>query len=43
MNLEAVGRLAAQLLFAAIDGNRQPGTHQVACRLVTRASTALAT
>ena len=43
MNLEAVGRLAAQLLFAAIDGQREPGMHKVACRLVTRASTALAT
>ncbi|MEA5116968.1 MAG: LacI family DNA-binding transcriptional regulator [Propionicimonas sp.] len=39
MNLEEVGRLAAQLLFAAVDGDHHPGLHSVPTRLVTRAST----
>ncbi len=43
MNLEEVGRIAAQMLFAAIDGDRNPGQHRVACRVVTRGSTAAAT
>ena len=40
MNLEAVGKKAAELLFAAIDGVRQPNVHSVRCRLVIRASSA---
>jgi LacI family transcriptional regulator len=40
MNLQEVGRVAAELLFAAIEGNRQPGVHQVQTRLVARGSTA---
>lgn len=39
MNLELVGRRAAQLLFAAIDGNPEPGVHMVATRLVNRQTT----
>ncbi|MCI2956232.1 LacI family transcriptional regulator [Agromyces atrinae] len=42
MRLEEVGRLAAELLFTAIDGDYRVGTHSVATRLVTRGSTALA-
>ena len=41
MNLEEVGKVAAELLFAAIDGDRQPGLHTVRCRLVVRGSSAL--
>jgi LacI family transcriptional regulator, galactose operon repressor len=40
MNLEALGRLAAQRLFAAIDGTLGSGVETVAPRLVTRESTA---
>lgn len=39
MNLEEVGRLAAQLLFDAMDGNPRPGQHTVEGRVVVRAST----
>jgi LacI family transcriptional regulator len=39
MNLEELGRVAAQLLFAAMDNNMEPGTHEVACRVVPRSST----
>jgi LacI family transcriptional regulator len=39
MNLEEVGRVAAQMLFAAIDGEREPGYHTVSCRVVMRGST----
>jgi LacI family transcriptional regulator len=41
MNLEEVGKLAAELLFAAIDGNKEPGIRTVRCRLVLRGSSAL--
>ncbi|WP_285114122.1 LacI family DNA-binding transcriptional regulator [Leifsonia sp. fls2-241-R2A-40a] len=41
MNLKELGRVAAQLLFRAIDGDAAPGVHEVPCRLVTRESTAL--
>lgn len=41
MNLKELGRVAAQLLFRAIDGDAEPGVHEVPCRLVTRESTAL--
>lgn len=41
MNLEEVGRKAAQLLFAAIDGTTEAGVHAVSTRLVSRGSTAL--
>lgn len=40
MQLQEVGRVAARLLFAAIDGDSQPGRHKIACRVVTRDSTA---
>ena len=39
MNLARVGRMAAQILLAAIDGNRIHGTHLVPCQLVLREST----
>ena len=39
MNLSEVGRNAAQLLLAAIDGRHSRGTRLVACQLVVRAST----
>jgi LacI family transcriptional regulator len=39
MDLEALGRTAAQRLFAAIDGTEGRGVQQLPCRLVTRAST----
>jgi LacI family transcriptional regulator len=41
MQLEELGRLAARRLFAAIDGDGQPGAQSVACRLVIRGSTTL--
>jgi LacI family transcriptional regulator len=41
MNLELVGQRAAQLLFAAMEGNLQPGHHSVSTKLITRESTAL--
>ena len=41
MNLKELGRVAAQLLFRAIDGDAAAGLHNVPCRLVTRGSTAL--
>ncbi|GGN91955.1 LacI family transcriptional regulator [Actinoplanes lobatus] len=40
MNLEQLGRLAAQRLFAAIGGTLGSGTETVPCRLITRESTA---
>jgi len=40
MNLEELGRLAAQRLFAAIDGTLGSGVETIACRLITRESTA---
>jgi LacI family transcriptional regulator len=40
MNLEQVGKVAAQMLFEAIDGEPQGGSHTVACRVVMRGSTA---
>jgi LacI family transcriptional regulator len=40
MNLEELGRLAAQRLFAAIDGTLGSGTETIGCRLITRESTA---
>jgi LacI family transcriptional regulator len=40
INLEHLGRVAAQRLFAAIDGIPQSGIERLPCRLVTRASTA---
>ncbi|MEL7975696.1 LacI family DNA-binding transcriptional regulator [Isoptericola sp. F-RaC21] len=39
MNLEQVGRVAAQRLFAAIDGERASGVEELPCRIVTREST----
>ncbi len=41
MNLERVGRKAAKLLFAAIDGKTSPGLHNIPTSLVTRESTSL--
>ena len=41
MNLEELGRQAAQRLFAAIEGDEQSGIESLPCRLVIRASTAL--
>ncbi|MFF1635201.1 LacI family DNA-binding transcriptional regulator [Leifsonia sp. NPDC058248] len=41
MNLEELGRQAAQRLFAAMDGDEQSGIESLPCRLVVRASTAL--
>ncbi|WP_436763595.1 LacI family DNA-binding transcriptional regulator [Streptosporangium sp. V21-05] len=40
MNLESLGRTAAQHLFAAIDGRATPGVHRMPCRLIIRGSTA---
>ena len=42
MDLQELGRRAARLLFAAIDGEAHPGIHSVATRLVARGSTSLA-
>jgi len=39
MNLQEVGRLAAQLLFEAMDGSPRPGEHVVPGRVVVRNST----
>ena len=38
MNLAGIGRKAAELLLAAIDGELNPGAHLVPCELVVRAS-----
>ncbi|MEO3856558.1 LacI family DNA-binding transcriptional regulator [Acrocarpospora sp. B8E8] len=38
MNLERLGRTAAQHLFAAIDGKATPGVHRMPCRLIIRES-----
>lgn len=40
MNLQEVGKVAAELLFAAIDGQADPGRHSVRCRVVPRGSSA---
>ncbi|MFI0450191.1 LacI family DNA-binding transcriptional regulator [Actinomadura sp. 6N118] len=40
MNLERLGRAAAQHLFTAIDGGAGGGVHRMPCRLVVRDSTA---
>ena len=39
MNLTQLGRYAAELLLAAIDGNPAHGLHRLGCRLVVRDST----
>lgn len=39
MDLEALGRMAAQSLFAAIDGAERSGVQTLPCRLVVRGST----
>jgi LacI family transcriptional regulator len=39
MNLEVLGRTAAQRLFAAIDGRATPGINRMPCRLIIREST----
>lgn len=39
MNFQEVGRLAAQLLFDAMNGNPRPGSHPVGGRVFNRAST----
>lgn len=39
MNLEQVGRVAAQRLFAAIEGRPASGLEELPCRVVTREST----
>jgi LacI family transcriptional regulator len=41
MDLEGLGRAAAELLLAAINGTQAPGMHLRPCRLVVRESTAL--
>ncbi|MGC9670907.1 LacI family DNA-binding transcriptional regulator [Planosporangium sp. 12N6] len=41
MELEGLGRTAADLLLAAIDGRPAPGRHVRPCRLVVRESTAV--
>jgi LacI family transcriptional regulator len=40
MNLEELGKIAANLLVEAIDLSSQPGVRSVSCRLVARGSTA---
>lgn len=40
MNLQQLGRVAAQRLFAAIDGTMGSGVEKLPCRLVPRESTA---
>lgn len=40
MDLEGLGRQAAELLLSAIDGQPRPGVHLHPCRLAIRASTA---
>ncbi|WP_298458835.1 LacI family DNA-binding transcriptional regulator [uncultured Cellulomonas sp.] len=39
INLEHLGRVAAQRLFAAIDGSTRSGTESLPCRVVARGST----
>jgi LacI family transcriptional regulator len=39
MNLQEVGRVAANLLFEAIEGHESPGLHPIACRLIARGTT----
>ena len=43
MNLEELGRRAARLLFAAIDGDVRPGVQAIPPRLIQRGSTAART
>ena len=43
MDLEGLGRAAAELLLAAINGDPSPGGHVRPCRLVVRESTAVLT
>jgi LacI family transcriptional regulator, galactose operon repressor len=40
MNLEKLGKMAAQRLYAAMDGDVGSGVEAIACRLITRESTA---
>ncbi|MFC5832688.1 substrate-binding domain-containing protein [Nonomuraea insulae] len=40
MDLEGLGRAAAEMLLAAINGTPAPGRHTHPCRLVVRESTA---
>jgi LacI family transcriptional regulator len=40
MELEEIGRTAAEMLPAAINGEPSPGRHTRPCRLVIRDSTA---
>jgi LacI family transcriptional regulator len=42
MDLEGLGRTAAELLLAAINGQPAPGRHARPCHLVIRDSTAIA-
>jgi LacI family transcriptional regulator len=39
MQLQQLGRLAAQLLFSAMDGRPEPGIRRIGCALVVREST----
>jgi len=39
MDLEGIGRTAAELLLTAINGEATPGQRALPCRLVPRAST----
>jgi LacI family transcriptional regulator len=41
MDLEGVGRTAANMLLAAINGHCEPGRHYRQCRLIVRESTAV--
>jgi LacI family transcriptional regulator len=41
MDLEGIGRTAAEQLLAAINGSPAHGQHARPCRLVPRASTAV--
>jgi LacI family transcriptional regulator len=41
MDLEGVGRAAANMLLAAINGHSEPGRHYRQCRLIVRESTAV--
>ena len=41
MDLEGLGRTAADMLLAAINGHPEPGAHYRPCRLVVRESTAV--
>ncbi|MGW4800050.1 LacI family DNA-binding transcriptional regulator, partial [Nonomuraea sp. NPDC004297] len=41
MNLEGLGRTAAEMLLAAINGSHSPGRHAHPCHLVVRESTTM--